>query len=137
MWPFGKSNFDFRHQKTEIIMKHFLLSLMTVFLGKPEIEGVVNLYRKISSVREPGSAEETRTYHYWIDAEQSTEVNRFNYKPLVKKYLPKAKGLHKKLGKPGFQYENLPSMILYYNRFFGQAQSMINRLDRSEMLLRD
>ena len=49
-------------------------------------------------------------------SKQVEQINSGNYKRLVKKYLPHAYDLHQRLGKRGFRFENLPSMLLYYNR---------------------
>lgn len=48
--------------------------------------------------------------------EEVEQINAGNYKRLIKKHLPNALELHKRLGKRGFRFENVPSMVLYYNK---------------------
>lgn len=50
------------------------------------------------------------------------EITPANYKKKIKQYLPNAPGLHKRLGGPGFRFENLSSMIKFYNDFRVSAQ---------------
>ena len=45
------------------------------------------------------------------------EVTHENYKALIKKYLPNAPELHKRLGKFGFRFENVRYMVQFYNKF--------------------
>lgn len=45
------------------------------------------------------------------------EVTDQNYKAVIKKHLPNAPELHKRLGKRGFRYENLRYMVKFYNKF--------------------
>lgn len=45
------------------------------------------------------------------------EISPSNFKKTIKQYLPNAKYLHKRLGKVGFRFENLASMIKFYNNF--------------------
>ena len=41
-----------------------------------------------------------------------------NYKKFIRHYLPEARDLHRKLGKRGFRYKNVPQMIQFYNQFY-------------------
>ncbi|MEM1220511.1 MAG: hypothetical protein AAGH79_16435, partial [Bacteroidota bacterium] len=41
-----------------------------------------------------------------------------NYKKCIRRYLPEAQDLHRRLGKRGFRYKNVPQMIRFYNRFY-------------------
>lgn len=45
------------------------------------------------------------------------EITPVNYKKKIKKYLPNAPALHKRLGRAGFRFENLTSMVKFYNDF--------------------
>lgn len=55
---------------------------------------------------------------YFIGTEGALEeVTPTNYKMLIKKYLPHAPELHKRLGKHGFRFDNVRYMIQYYNKF--------------------
>lgn len=88
------------------------------------IEGEINLYRR--AYREDNftftgdasfnTQEETR-FIYFIGEKLIEEINAVNYKKLIRQYLKNAPDLHRKLGRFGFRYENVPSMIMYYNRF--------------------
>lgn len=50
------------------------------------------------------------------------EITPANYKKKIKQYLPNAPALHKRLGRPGFRFENLSSMVKFYNDFRVSAQ---------------
>lgn len=50
------------------------------------------------------------------------EVTSGNYKKMIKRYLPNAKHLHKRLGKVGFRFQNLSSMVEFYNNFRAKQQ---------------
>ena len=56
-----------------------------------------------------------------------------NYKKLVKKYFTAAPELVHRVGKRGFRYKNLPSMILYYNKTVAKEES----LTKEEMVAND
>lgn len=45
------------------------------------------------------------------------EITSSNYKKMIKRHLPNAKHLHKRLGKVGFRFQNLSSMVQFYNNF--------------------
>ena len=59
---------------------------------------------------------EAKRYFLGVDG-KIVEVSPSNFKRAVKQYLPNAKYLHKRLGKVGFRFENLASMIKFYNNF--------------------
>ena len=50
------------------------------------------------------------------------EITSGNYKKMIKRHLPNAKYLHKRLGKVGFRYQNLSSMVEFYNNFRAKQQ---------------
>lgn len=55
---------------------------------------------------------------YFLGNDQGVEeVTSDNYKAMVKKYLPNAPELHKRLGKFGFRFENIRYMVQFYNKF--------------------
>ena len=57
-------------------------------------------------------------YRFFIRHENEiVEVTPLNYKKLIVNCLPDAPELHKRLGKRGFRFENLPYMIAFYNKF--------------------
>lgn len=51
------------------------------------------------------------------NAQEVEEVTTDNYKAMIKKYLPNAPELHKRLGKFGFRFENVRYMVQFYNKF--------------------
>ncbi len=51
------------------------------------------------------------------------QINAGNYNRLLKKYLPNSPKLHKRIGKKGFSYKDLPTIISYYNRDKNRLQS--------------
>ncbi len=63
------------------------------------------------------------------------QINSGNYKRMVKKYLPNAHELHKRLGKRGFRFENLPSMILYYNKNILEKNQPITKTEIEKLLV--
>jgi len=55
---------------------------------------------------------------YFIKYQKQVEkVSPYNYKRVLKKYLHRAQELHTRLGKLGFRYGNIPSIVRYYNQF--------------------
>ncbi|MCB9050515.1 MAG: hypothetical protein H6556_13895 [Lewinellaceae bacterium] len=88
------------------------------------IEGEVALYRQayqdedlFETLGILSPAYETK-YHYFIGNSEGIEaIDGGNYKELIPQYLKNALELHSRLGRSGFRFKNLPSMILYYNRF--------------------
>lgn len=89
---------------------------------EPLIIGEVSLYRQAyeeSEVRLEVIGPELHVvkHRYFIGGDVIEEINFDNYRPLIKKYLAKAPEIHQKLGRSGFRHENIPSMIVYYNRF--------------------
>lgn len=77
-----------------------------------KIDGAVKLFYEPANI---ASSIEQNIYYIGFNKEVE-EINSRNYKQLIKKYLPEVKDLHQRLGKRGFRYENIPSMILYYNK---------------------
>jgi hypothetical protein len=62
--------------------------------------------------------EKVRIERYFLrTGDALEEITPYNYKEMIKKYLPNAPELHKRLGKFGFRFENVRYMIQYYNRF--------------------
>lgn len=89
---------------------------------EPLIIGEVSLYRQAydeSQVHLEVIGPELRMvkYRYFIGGDAIEEINLDNYRQLIKKYLANAPEIHQKLGRSGFRHENIPSMIVYYNRF--------------------
>lgn len=50
------------------------------------------------------------------------EITSGNYKKIIKRHLPNAKDLHKRLGKVGFRFQNISSMVEFYNNFRAKQQ---------------
>ena len=93
------------------------------------VDGPIKLYacsfyeRQLPAFGGPGPVvvQVERVERYFLAiADQFIEVHPHRYKKIIKEYLPHAPALHKRLGKPGFRYENMPSMIQFYNRFRAQ-----------------
>jgi hypothetical protein len=64
------------------------------------------------------TTEEQEIERFFISENGFTEeVTPGNFKRLIHKYMPNAPDLHKRLGKQGFRFENLPQMITFYNKF--------------------
>ena len=87
---------------------------------QPIITGAVGLYRQAYEREEVdvlGIPTVVTRFRYYLGKDQVEELSRDNYRELVRKYLADAPELHRKLGRIGFRYENVPSMIIYYNRY--------------------
>jgi hypothetical protein len=89
-------------------------------------KGPVNLYRGITyettfTASRNGlyaEREQNRVERFFIGTEDALEeVTHYNYKMLIKKYLPNARELHKRLGRVGFRFENVRYMVQFYNKF--------------------
>lgn len=55
--------------------------------------------------------------YYLGNSREVEEITQENYKAMIKKYLPNAPELHKRLGKFGFRFENVRYMVQFYNKF--------------------
>ena len=94
-----------------------------------EIDGAIKLYSVVNEDDEGKEIIHTRKEnaftnwvlhpykYFYIGTGSETEmITLANYKRLVKKYFTATPELIKLLGKRGFRYKNLPSMILYHNK---------------------
>lgn len=87
------------------------------------IDGVVALYRQAYQDEDLfeclgilSPVYETK-YRYFIGGGEKIEaIDGGNYKKLIPQYLKNAPELYGRLGRSGFRFKNLPSMIMYYNR---------------------
>lgn len=93
-------------------------------LAKHLVKGDMNLYvsnqYEEKKVFGPKYRKQKTVYvkRYFLKfKDQIEKVTPYNYKKILKKCLPNAPELHRRLGKPGFRYENLPSIVRYYNEF--------------------
>lgn len=69
------------------------------------------------------SAGTVEEYRYFLGVNgEVVEINSSNYKKMIKRYLPNAKHLHKRLGKVGFRFQNISSMVEFYNNFRAKQQ---------------
>lgn len=87
------------------------------------IEGEITLYRQAYQEEDLfetlgilSPVYETK-YRYFIGGEEIVAIDGGNYKTLIHKYLKNAPELYSRLGRRGFRFKNLPSMLMYYNRF--------------------
>ena len=90
-----------------------------------EVKGPLNLFQSIKLVKQADTSgvgslvietSELVTYYLMVEGVLH-EINDSNYKKQIKKHLPNATDLHKRLGKLGFRFENIPDMIQFYNKF--------------------
>lgn len=98
----------------------------TVIQAQQLEEGVINFYYSLQyepKLQPAGGdnffqGEKIKVERYFLGTEDRLElITATNYKELIKKYLPNAVELHKRLGKKGFRFENVRYMISYYNKF--------------------
>lgn len=98
------------------------------------VEGAVNLFYEPTDVIQykikdqegfvAVNTVEVDIYYIGIGKEVE-QINPGNYKRFIRKYLPNASELYQRLGKRGFRFENIPSMILYYNKsVVGKSQPL-------------
>lgn len=106
---------------------------------QPIITGAVSLYRqayKREEIDVLGIPTIVTRFRYFIGNDQIEEISRENYRDLVRKHLTGAPELHRKLGRLGFRYENVPSMVIYYNRHKGgQTMAMKYDLQKTSTLM--
>lgn len=69
----------------------------------------------------PAGTVEEKRFFLGVNGEV-IEITSSNYKKMIKRHLPNAKHLHKRLGKVGFRFQNLSSMIQFYNDFRAKQQ---------------
>ncbi len=125
-------------------LRPLLMQDGSIVWAEPLIEGFISLHREPVYIEDNTAfmdeefAESSLSYfRYWVSAEKVVQITGNNYKTIIRKLLPEAKELHEKLGKLGFRFENVPSMILYYNRFFADDSLVINNMVPNNMLLRE
>ena len=88
------------------------------------VKGQINLYAVIEYETVVDSEngnyfvtkEEPFLVYYLKVHDEMIHVHPSNYKKVVRKYLPNAPYLHKRLGKVGFRFESLRYMVEFYNK---------------------
>ena len=95
-----------------------------------EIDGIIKLYsifkEDIYEETEKSISIKNESFIKWvlnsdkdfyIGSEDETEaITPSNFKRLAKKYFSNSPELVKRIGKRGFRYKNLPSMIMFFNK---------------------
>ena len=89
------------------------------------VKGELNLYvvaeyaEEINAVNDNYYQKRKVAYNsYYLEVNKNLiHIHASNYKRVIKKYLPNAPDLHKRLGKLGFRFENIQYMIEFYNKF--------------------
>ena len=95
-----------------------------------EIDGTIKLYSVLNDKTEVQTetyeAVEAEAFTNWVlhpdkdfyigIGSEAEAITPSNYKRLAKKYFETTPELTERIGKRGFRYKNLPSMILYYNK---------------------
>lgn len=107
-------------------------------LVEPIIEGTISLY--VQRLERPefysfGASNRENTLQYWIGNNTFFSIDHLNYKKVIKHLLPEGKSLHRQLGKVGFRFENLPSMVLYYNNFYADEQLTFKQVPMKRLIL--
>lgn len=96
---------------------------------QPMITGEIGLYRRAfqrKNIDHMGEVTEITWYRFYIGSDKIEEITPKNYRVLIKKHLKDAPELHRKLGRFGFRFVNVPSMIMYYNRFKSDKRMTMN-----------
>ena len=78
-----------------------------------------NLYDPFFPATEPDSVAQ-----FYIGYDLVERVGTDNFEYIVKREMADAPLIIENLGKDGFRYENLPSMVYYYNNFFGDGERL-------------
>ena len=122
---------------TAIVCKGEIIDCTVLIDGTMKLF-VTNYYRKAmvdhALVLKWDSVKVTR---YFLKTSGSVEeINTNNYKKMITRLLPDAPELHKRLGRRGFRFENVPYMVQYYNRFkendvFGSSVKVNSELIKS------
>ena len=113
----------------------------SVIWAEPIVAGFVSLYREpvhpanANTDQVMGSFGTAPAHRYWVGKQRFVQINNTNYKNVIKTQLDEAGDLHKKLGKKGFQFENVPSMIVYYNHFYANEPLQIHRFHQENFIL--
>lgn len=99
------------YKGTDLLAKQLVKGHLNLFVSnqyeKKKVFGP--MYRKHKSVY---------VKRYFLQSGDKIEkVSPYNYKKVLKRFLPNAPELHRRLGKPGFRYENISSIVRYYNEF--------------------
>lgn len=89
------------------------------------VKGSLDLYishnyekRWVTGPRAKKTKQELVVRYFLKIGNKIEKLTPLNYKKLIKRHLVNATLLHQELGKKGFRFENIPSMIDYYNRFY-------------------
>lgn len=101
-----------------------------------EIDGAVKLFsmsvsdKKVVRMSEANFKEivlNTRKEYYISTGYDVEIITSGNFRKLAKKYFKDTTEILKRIGKRGFRYENLPSIILYHNKRKAKGQSLTKR----------
>ena len=114
--PLAPGGAGFQHIENAVLKKKTDGAVIVV---QPLITGAVGLFREPvgrSEVIVAGRSVVVTHFRHYIGREEIEEIRPENYRILIEKYLVNAPELHEKLGRLGFRYENVPSMIIFYNR---------------------
>ena len=112
--------------------------------AEPLLTGSVNLYRQSyrRNLRELSDLEIMHPgrygagYRYFIGGKEVEQITQMNYRQLVEKYLKDSPELYRRLGRFGFRYENVPSMVLYYNHLHSDVTGDVE-IQRDSIFLLD
>lgn len=101
-----------------------------------EITGDLNMFSMSLTQTELVQVSETKfreieintNKEYYLGNGQEVEVvTPTNLKKLAKKYFVDTPELLKRIGKRGFRYENLPSMVLYHNKLKKEGKPLTKK----------
>ena len=65
-----------------------------------------------------------RDYFIGFDNAKAEAITPSNFKRIAKKYFANIPGLAASIGKKGFRYKNLPTIIAYYNKQMIQGETL-------------
>ena len=115
-------------------IKYGGVDLYVEHLVKGDLNLFLNQQLEKQVLQKPENQYETALVNvkrYFIGVEDKIiEITPLNYKQMIKKYLPHAPDLHNKLGKEGFQFENIKELFTFYNEF---RVPLLQKLEKQRM----
>lgn len=93
--------------------------------------GELSLYKRMVSISEanlydpffPAIAPDS-VVQYYIGYDLVERIGVDNFEYVIRRTMSDAPLIIDNLGRDGFRYENLPSMVYYYNNFYGDGESL-------------
>lgn len=99
------------YQGTEMWVKHVVQGPLDLYLDHQYVR------KRVTGPRYRKQKTELVERYFLKVGGRIKKLTPYNYKRMIRRYLPEADHLHARLGQVGFRYENIDYMIQYYNDF--------------------